>query len=1266
MGYELNKLMQQFGVTSPTLPTYFGSNEQERAAYDNYTREYRDRLATTPMYGEQQYQTSLSPAATPQRGVLNSPVFTRQPTAIPTLPTLPTVTGGGPVTPAPTPVNPTPPIDFSGIYDRFGRIEDQLRRLPDTVTPDLTGIYDRFGQIEDRISGIPQYREPDLTGIYDRFGQIEDRISGIPQAVEPDLTGIYDRFGEIENRLQNLPTPQAPQAPDLTGIYDRFGSIENQLRNIPTTDLTGIYDRFGQIENRISGIPQFQEPDLSGIYDRFGQIENRLQNLPTPQTPDLAGIYDRFSNIENQLRGMPTYQEPDLTGLYDRFGQIENRLQNIPTPQTQDLTGLYDRFGQLESRINSLPTPQAQDLTGLYDRFGQLESRINSLPTPQAPDLSGIYDRFGQLENRFNNLPTPQAQDLSGIYDRFGQLEGRISNLPTPQATDLSGIQAQIEALRGQYQPTDLSGIQSQIGTLSERINSLPAPQATDLSGIYDRFGQLEGRINNLPAPQATDLSGVYNRFGQLENRLNNLPTTDLSGIQSQIGTLSDRLNNLPTPQATDLSGVYDRFGQLEGRINSLPTPQATDLSGVYERLGQLDSRFSNLPAPQATDLSGVYERLGQLDSRFNNLPTPQATDLSGIYDRFGQLEGRISNLPTPQATDLSGLQNQIEALRSQVGGMPTFQATDLSGLQNQISGLQNQINSIPFPQATDLSGITAQLNALQELYSNLANNSVSPTISGGEQYGSYGGMNFYARGGPVKKFAVGGLNDMAEEYGVSDDYGIKMLPGAEVYGYDPRPKTGPLGSWIEQVGVETVPGVVVAGRARTPERNREVGGVADSLHLTDNAVDFRPPPNMTQGQLLAKLKAEFGSDFDVLRSKGRSVHVEPGPGITNSSKAEAAAPATELGNLTPPAAPGAGPISGSSELKMLLDSYGGGESVYAEELASAREKASKEADAFRSMLEASLESPEDAKASKAEMYFRLAAAFGSPTKTGGFGENLGLASKEMAEYSKGKREASQSKLATRLKLQEMRMGAAKEELGTLRALSAEEMKDRRVMSQALIKEYIDSGKPQSAAGKQALDEGYKAGTPEFQARVRELSALDVARETAQIEALIGNLAINTQREEREAGKSEKLTPQELTMKRETEDSLASLTAAMGLISDAYTLNPNTFDTSLPDMARRKALEIAGSKDPKLVNTRALENKLKSQVITSAAEKMKGVLTDSDIALLKDIEGLDAKSVEERAIILRSAYTMLKTARTRMQQRLQDVSSGAYRQISGE
>ena len=524
----------------------------------------------------------------------------------------------------------------------------------------------------------------------------------------------------------------------------------------------------------------------------------------------------------------------------------------------------------------------------------------------------------------------------------------------------------------------------------------------------------------------------------------------------------------------------------------------------------------------------------------------------------------------------------------------------------------------------------------------------------------------FKARGGEVKglakkykvktNFFDGGFNDLSG-----------MMAGDDAYAYGAPPSSGPLGSWIQQVGTETVPGVIIAGRARTPERNREVGGVKNSLHITDNAVDFSPPPNMTQGELLTALKGKFGSNFDVLPSKGRSVHVEPGPNFSAKApqidvalNTAAAADASAMG------APGeTAPNARQAGLMAMLKQYGPGESVYAPELKSARERATSESNAFADMLQKALASPEDARSSKAEMYFRLAAAFGSPTRTGQFTENLALAGKEMADYSKGQRESGREKLALRLKAQELRSGAAKEELGSLRALASEEMKDKREIAKQMISDYIKSNEPQSAAGKQALDEGLAPGTPAFQQRVSKLSELNVEQKMAQINALIGNLTLAQQNQALKQQQSGKLTPAEVELKRSTEDSLASIDNAMNLISQAYKLNPNTFDNSAVDFAKRKALEFSGSKDPKLLNTRTLEGLLKNEMISSASEKLKGVLSDSDIKLLQDVQGLDAKSVEERANILRTAYARLKNGRTRQQRRLEDITSGMYGRISG-
>jgi hypothetical protein len=81
------------------------------------------------------------------------------------------------------------------------------------------------------------------------------------------------------------------------------------------------------------------------------------------------------------------------------------------------------------------------------------------------------------------------------------------------------------------------------------------------------------------------------------------------------------------------------------------------------------------------------------------------------------------------------------------------------------------------------------------------------------------------------------------------------------------------------------------------------VGGVAGSYHLIDAARDIRTPEGMDKNEFIAQLKGIFGPDYDVIPSKGRSVHVEPGPklgekvrGGTRPSNAPAVTPERDIG----------------------------------------------------------------------------------------------------------------------------------------------------------------------------------------------------------------------------------------------------------------------------------------------------------------------------------------------------------------------------------
>jgi hypothetical protein len=388
---------------------------------------------------------------------------------------------------------------------------------------------------------------------------------------------------------------------------------------------------------------------------------------------------------------------------------------------------------------------------------------------------------------------------------------------------------------------------------------------------------------------------------------------------------------------------------------------------------------------------------------------------------------------------------------------------------------------------------------------------------------------------------------------------------------------------------------------------------------------------------------------------------------------------ASEPVNVAPvPVVPKAAVPFGDERLgniQALLAAYGPKDSAYAADLKTARESAKAETDAFAKMLKTAMSSPEDAQSSKAEMYFRLASAFGAPTKTGQFSENLSMVGKELGEYAKNKRASAKEKLALALEAQKMKMTSAKEDLNTLRALTGEEMKDKRAIATELLKNYIKSGEPQSAAGKQALDEGLVPGTPAYQARVEVIGNMNIEAKMAQINSALSGVStaaanlsvtqskldLDRQRFDQQKAQQAKLSPGEVRLKVDTEDTLAQTDQAMTNLKKAYSLNPNTFDGSLLDVAQRKLYESSGSKDPKVVATRELENLLKKASLSQLKATFPGAISNDERAALDAVQGLDAKSKDERAVIMKNAFTALKSVSERHRRRLLEINQGVYR-----
>jgi hypothetical protein len=270
-----------------------------------------------------------------------------------------------------------------------------------------------------------------------------------------------------------------------------------------------------------------------------------------------------------------------------------------------------------------------------------------------------------------------------------------------------------------------------------------------------------------------------------------------------------------------------------------------------------------------------------------------------------------------------------------------------------------------------------------------------------------------------------------------------------------------------------------------------------------------------------------------------------------------------------------------------------------------------------------------------------------------------------MGEYTKG-----QSALKKQLQLegQKIKMQGAKDDLTTLRTLAGEEMKDKRAISAELLKDYIKSGQPQSTAGKQAQDEGLKPGTPEFQKRVAQIADANVEKQMATINATLANMSVaqsnlllNQQKFDESKKNAAKLTPGEVKLKSETEDALTALDSSISAVKKAYALNPKTFDTSLPDKAQRVLLEKTGSKDPKVENTRIMENLLSSGAVEKLKTSFGGNPTEGEREILLSLEGLEAKSVKERGEIMKNTYKKMLAVKAARQKRLNEINQGLYR-----
>lgn len=174
-------------------------------------------------------------------------------------------------------------------------------------------------------------------------------------------------------------------------------------------------------------------------------------------------------------------------------------------------------------------------------------------------------------------------------------------------------------------------------------------------------------------------------------------------------------------------------------------------------------------------------------------------------------------------------------------------------------------LNGTPQQQAQALGMITGQLAAI-----------VGPTQYA-ETVNALGkGKEGYSLSPGTKRFDAN--NNLIAEAPFAPQYrnvgeGDTLV---EVGGGDPASGgVAPTGAAIEQAVLAAVPGATITSRARTPERNREVGGVANSYHLTDQARDVVPPAGVSMAAFEQQVRGALPGGFRVL-NEGDHLHIQP------------------------------------------------------------------------------------------------------------------------------------------------------------------------------------------------------------------------------------------------------------------------------------------------------------------------------------------------------------------------------------------------------
>lgn len=325
------------------------------------------------------------------------------------------------------------------------------------------------------------------------------------------------------------------------------------------------------------------------------------------------------------------------------------------------------------------------------------------------------------------------------------------------------------------------------------------------------------------------------------------------------------------------------------------------------------------------------------------------------------------------------------------------------------------------------------------------------------------------AAGGYLPPYATGGLTGLPVPDNMFDEPSNGGFNDGYAGGGIVAFSEGGFGRYFEEKAKQFVPGIGVTSRQRSPDKNAQVGGVANSFHLTGEARDFVPPPGMDMDTLFKTLKAKFGSQYDVIH-EGDHVHIEPGPGVAKAGAGTLLNPAGAANPDVPMDVPGGNladqMLPAMERAGMFYDQF------MPKIKTEAREKVKARLEERMSEENQKKEAKQDKWAALAEMGFNIAGA-----NTPSFFQAVGAAA---TAALKGSREAKKER--------EARYDAAVERYAEIEGIENAEARDRVKFMMDFSKQELDLRKDDLTRGVRWLTDRMENETQLFNIRTQAAS----------------------------------------------------------------------------------------------------------------------------------------------------------------------------------